>query len=115
MNNWTNITTESIGIYLSPIQLAALRQHGDPLQYIINDIVAWVRSEIQCHNDDPTTVPLSLKTATCHLVIEALQSRIPTLKLTEDQVRNANNARLHIQRAPAIAHGRTYTQTLLDL
>lgn len=103
MHNWTIINTDSIGVYLSPFQLTALRQFGDPLQHIIADIVAWVRSEIQTNpnnamSEDPTLVPDSLKTVTCALVIEALQSRIPSLKLTDDQVRNANNARLHLKR-----------------
>lgn len=138
MNNWTPITPESIGFYLSPIQLTALSQLGDPLPPIISDIIAWVRSEIHTNpknvlNNDPTLLPLSLKTATCHLVIEALQSRIPTLKLTEDQVRNAHNARLHLKRVAnaqvaitppppngdiAIARKRkwpSYSQTIFDL
>lgn len=94
------ITIEDIGVYLSPMQLTALRQHGDPLPTIIADITAWVRSEIQ--SDD---IP---RTATCHLIIEALQSRIPTLKLSDDQVRNANNARLHLKKVhPTITSGRS--------
>ena len=38
-------------------------------------------------------LPSACKTAACHLVIEALQTRIPELRLSEDQVRNAQQAR----------------------
>lgn len=103
MTIWTTITKKCIGHYLSPIQLSALQQHGDPLDEIISDIIAWIRSEVQTnpHNnisDNPNLIPLELKTATCHLVIEALQSRIPSLKLSDDQIRNALNARRLLKR-----------------
>jgi len=103
MTIWTPITQESIGHYLSPIQLSVLQQHGDPLEEIINDVVAWVRCEVQSnpHNiisQKPGFIPLELKAATCHLIIEALQSRIPSLKLSDDQIRNAQNARSLLKR-----------------
>lgn len=103
MNTWTSITAEAVSNYLSPIQLTALRQNLDPLNQIIADTIAHVRCEIQTNpinpvSLDPTLVPREVKGATCHLIIEALQSRIPTLKLSEDQIRNANNARAYLKR-----------------
>ena len=38
-------------------------------------------------------LPASCKTAACYMIIEALQSRIPDIQLTEDQIRNAQQAR----------------------
>lgn len=103
MTIWIPITIESVSCYLSPIQLSALQTHGDPLQEIITDIIAWVRSEVRSnpHNElinNPALIPLELKSAACHLIIEALQSRIPSLKLSSDQIRNAQNARILLQR-----------------
>lgn len=103
MTIWTPITIESISCYLSPIQLSALQKHGEPLETIIADIVAWVRAEVHSnpHNEiikNASFIPLELKAATCHLIIEAFQSRIPSLKLSEDQIRNAKNARALLKR-----------------
>lgn len=103
MTIWTPITIESIGCYLTPIQLSALQRHGEPLDEIITDIIAWVRSEVHTNPRNETSknaslIPLELKAATCHLIIEALQSRIPSLKLSDDQIRNAQNARSLLRR-----------------
>lgn len=103
MKNWIHINEKSVSHYLLPIQLQALRQHSDPLNEIIDDTIARVRAEIQSNpnnplSSDPSLIPIELKIATCHLIIEALQSRIPNLKLTEDQIRNANNARTLLKR-----------------
>lgn len=100
---WIPITSDTIDTYLLPAQLSALRQNSDPLNEIIADTIARVRSEIHSNPNnpscpDPSLIPHSLKTATCHLIIEALQSRIPSLKLSDDQVRNANNARTFLKR-----------------
>lgn len=103
MKSWISITGNSIRDYLLPIQLEALLKHLDPLDEIITDIVARVHAEIRTNPNNrfhagSTLVPKELKQATCHLVIEALQSRIPNLKLSDDQVRNANNARTFLKR-----------------
>lgn len=103
MTIWTPINEDTIAHYLSSIQLSALQNHGHPLQEIIADTIAWVRAEVQTNphnqvNKHPDLIPLELKSATCHLIIEALQSRIPSLKLSDDQIRNAKNARSLLKR-----------------
>lgn len=103
MKTWTSITEKSVSHYLYPTQLEALRQHSDPLDAIIADTVAMVRAEIRNnpknqYNPDPSLIPKELKRPTCHLIIEALQSRIPSLKLTSDQIHNANVARALLRR-----------------
>ena len=40
----------------------------------------------------PNHIPSACRTAACHLIIESLQSRIPDIQLTEDQIRNAQQA-----------------------
>lgn len=100
---WTTITDKDIDNYLMPLQNSALRQHLDPLENIINDTIARVQAEMLTNPGNPippnpALIPSQLKTASCHLVIEALQSRIPNLKLTDDQIRNANNARILLHR-----------------
>lgn len=103
MEPWTPITPKDIYTYLSPIQVEALRQNGDPLPQIIKDTIARVRLEVNCSTKtflahDPTLIPVGVKTATCHLIIEALQTRIPSLKLSDDQIRNSDNARMLLRR-----------------
>lgn len=111
MNTWTSLAPSDLTHYLYPSQLDALRQIDntegtstkDPLPSIITDITAKIRTEIAAFPKnflpaDPTILPPSLKSIGCFLVIEALQSRIPTLKLTPDQIRNADNARVDLRR-----------------
>lgn len=103
MEPWTPIFPTDIYTYLSRIQVDALRQNEDPLPQIIKDTIARVRLEINSSTktilaSHPILIPSGVKTATCHLIIEALQSRIPSLKLSEDQIRNADNARSLLQR-----------------
>lgn len=103
MNIWITLTPEDITHYLASPQLQALRQFSDPLLEIIADIIAKVRSEISAFpanalSHDRNCIPKALRSDACHLIIEALQSRIPTLKLTPDQIRNANNARTYLKR-----------------
>lgn len=79
-------------------QIDILNDEDDPLTPIINDIMARVRAEIGSHknnklDDHRWKIPPELVTAACHLIIESLQSRVPTMQLTHDQIRNADNAR----------------------
>ena len=103
MNNWIKLTPHSISDYLCVPQLDALRQNKDALETIISDIVAQVRGIVASNpkNEMPermNLIPVEVKAPTCFLIIEALQSRIPTVKLSEDQVRNADNARAYLKR-----------------
>lgn len=109
MTNWIQITLTDLEDYLVAAQLTALRQEAlgdtqdDPVPQIISDISRHVRAEIaSCSRNrlSKTTdsVPPELKAATCHLIIEEAQSRIPYLGMTNEQIRGADNARELLQR-----------------
>lgn len=95
---WTFLETEHITDYLVADQVALLTASPqNPLPSILRDTCAWIQSRIpeKLHPNPMATnhIPLACKTAACHLIIEALQSRFPELQLTQDQVRNAEQAR----------------------
>lgn len=106
MNTWITLSTDDIYNYLCKEQLDALRKYGskeDPLPPLIADITAKIRAEIAAFPKNflhpaENLLPVFLKSTACFLIIEALQTRLPTLQLTEDQVRSANNARMDLQR-----------------
>lgn len=118
MNTWISLSPNDLTHYLCAYQLEALRKSADadiptnanihtfphdPLPPIIADVTGKIRAEIAAFpknylSPDSTLLPPSLKSAACFLVIEALQSRVPTLKLTPDQIRNADNARIDLHR-----------------
>ena len=95
---------------MSSVQLKSLAQNRKSyINDIISDITAQVRAAIWNNqgitlSSDPSLIPPELMATTCHLIIEALQSRIPTLELSDDQVRNADNARAFLNR---IADGKS--------
>ncbi len=103
MKHWIKIKPEDVKVYLHPAQVEALRRFGDPLPAIIKDITAVIRAKSGRSVADVEMIPAEYKSAACHLVIEALQSRIPMMRLTADQVRNANNARLFLKPSPLFA------------
>jgi len=103
MKVWKIIKPEDIKNYLSDLQVQALRKNSDPLNAIATDITALTRSEVASYESNvlpqnPALIPPELMSSACHLIIEALQSRIPTLQLSKDQVRNAENARKQLRR-----------------
>ena len=63
---------------------------------IIRDICAYIQSRtperLTISPMAPNHIPSACRTAACHLIIESLQSRIPDIQLTEDQIRNAQQA-----------------------
>ena len=99
---WTFLETKHISDYLIHDQLTLVnraREKGDPkhIEAILDDTCAYIQNRIpQKFHPNPMAhnhIPVACKTAACHLVIEALQSRLPDLKLSEDQIRNAQQAR----------------------
>ncbi|MDE6432076.1 MAG: hypothetical protein K2L13_01640 [Opitutales bacterium] len=109
MASWIKITIEDLYDYLISSQVDILRKRmladkqGDPLADIITDITARIRAEISGNtrnvlSSDKAEIPPDLKSAACYLIMECAQSRIPALKLTEDQVRLANDAREYLRR-----------------
>ena len=99
---WTLLEAKHISDYLIQDQLSVVnnfREKGDPkhIDAVINDICAYIQNRVpQKFHPNPTAsnhLPTACKTAACHLIIEALQSRLPDLKLSDDQIRNAQQAR----------------------
>lgn len=104
--DWIFLETTAIADYLAKDQVTLLANYGiddhqTPLKTIINDVCAYIQAMVPeklCLNPLARNhVPSSCKLCACHLVIEALQTRIPELKLSEDQVRNAQQARMTLE------------------
>lgn len=96
MPAWVTITTSDLNDYLVAAQASALRTAAlaagqtDPFGRVMPDIIQRIRLKIQsCPGNQVSatanTIPPELKWAACYLIIEALQARMPTLKLTEEQ------------------------------
>ncbi len=103
---WTLLEENNVANYLAQDQLELLSRHknGDgttPLRNIMRDVCSYIQSRIpeKLHPNPlaPRMIPNPCKTAACQLVIEALQSRIPEISLSEDQVRNAQQARQSLE------------------
>lgn len=99
---WILLEESSISDYLAYDQLNLLSKYkieegSTPLKNIIKDVCSFIQSRVpnQLQPCPMATnhLPSACKTAACHLVIEALQTRIPELHLSEDQIRNAQQAR----------------------
>lgn len=104
--HWIFLETDAIADYLANDQLTLLSNHGirehqTPLKTIINDVCAYIQARVpEKLRPNPLArnhLPAACKLCACHLVIEALQTRIPELKLSEDQVRNAQQARTTLE------------------
>lgn len=100
--NWTFLEITDVANYLANDQLTFLSNYnvGDNqtlLCTIIKDVCAYIQEMVpEKLRPNPLAgnhLPLSCKICACHLVIEAVQTRVPDLKLSEDQIRNAQQAR----------------------
>ncbi len=109
MTQWIQIEADDLNDYLAGFQVKALREKAlasgqdDPLPEIITDVAGQIRLEIQgsgCNQLSRTAyaLPPELKRHACALIIEAAQGRLPVLKLTDDQIRAADNARSYLRR-----------------
>jgi hypothetical protein len=109
MTPWITIKIEDLYAYLIAAQVDVLRKcalaknQNDPVVEIIQDISLKVRAQIvSCKKNtlsqQPYAVPPELKSETCILILEVAQTRIPGLKLTVDQIRLADQARLQLQK-----------------
>jgi len=107
--SWIALTSADVYAGLVAAQIDTLRNRAlapgqpDPLPTLLADITARVRAEIRTGrrnrlDQDPTLLPPELKLAASHLVLEALQARLPNLVLTADQIRLADDARLLMER-----------------
>ncbi len=100
-NKWITVTESDIKAYLATPQLELLRIWGkditdpDPLQKIIKDTSVFIRGIVGSFIPLPPEellIPDQLLLHCVFLVIEALHTRIPTLHLSEDQIRRVKYA-----------------------
>ncbi len=109
MSTWVTIIAEDLRDYLVAAQVTALRTvalgtgQTDPFDRVTEDVVARIRAEIQaCPRNrvsvTPFTIPPDLKSYACHLIIEAMQTRIPRFELSDSQKKQADEARAYLRR-----------------
>ena len=105
MKDNTILNREKLSQYLISKQIDVLSNVSGEnlLQEIIESVLTLVRAEIMSFpgnilDANPLSIPKIMEATACHLVIEQLHSRIPSLDLTKDQVRNAENARKLLKR-----------------
>lgn len=99
--HWTLLQASDVTTYLVQEQIALLTSFGEKpnealLTNIIQDVCAYIQNRIPIalhpHPMAPNHLPDACKHAACHWVIASLQTRVPELKLSDDQVRNAEQA-----------------------
>lgn len=109
MSAWITIAVSDLNDYMVAAQVSALRTAAlgsgqtDPFSRVMADIVERIRFKIQsCGANQlsatPQTIPPELKWAACYLILEAMQTRIPALKLTEDQKTQVDRAVTQLDR-----------------
>jgi hypothetical protein len=112
MDDWIALTARDLEIYLMKNQLELLQTvvlsggECNPLFALIMDTVRRIRRDIATGRNqlskNPQLIPAELRSAACALILEKLQGRIPSLKLSEEQLLSANNARHELD---SIANG----------
>lgn len=109
MATWITLQISDLNDYLAANQVQALQtialanDQDNPLNEIIDDITARIRAEISGnHNNilsmNKTEIPHDLKSCACYLVLEAAQTRLTGLQLSNDQIRMANESREYLKR-----------------
>ncbi|MCE0484231.1 MAG: hypothetical protein LV479_08345 [Methylacidiphilales bacterium] len=104
---WITLQSSDLNDYLVGPQASAVRTaalaagQGDTWANVSTSIITFIRSKIRASlrnqvSATPNTIPPDLKDTAMALIVERLQTRIPQLKLSDDQVRNANNARKYL-------------------
>lgn len=95
---WIQIVLADLNNYLVAAQVNAVNTAAlgagqvDRFTEVMTSVVNRIRNKIEsCAGNrislTPLTIPPSLKQCACLLIIEGLQSSIPSLRLSEDQVR----------------------------
>ena len=111
--NWIPFTEADLKYYLTIRQLRAIRDalsepgRADPFPQMLEDVVTHIRAEVHSSpegkiDDDPSTIPYTLKSVACHLLIESLFAAVPGLAVSPDQARLAEKSR---QRLIRVAKG----------
>lgn len=109
MSAWISITADDLNDYLVAAQVTALRTvamgvgQTDPFTRVMHDVCTRIRTEVQgCKGNlvslTPYTIPPELKVYACHLIIEALQTRIPRLEFSDSQKAQCDQAREYLRR-----------------
>ncbi len=99
---WALLEEKHVVDYLIQEQIHLLNQCQEKkegtqhLTNILNDICAYIQSRVPSalHPNpiQPNHIPLACKTIACYLIIEAIYPRVLNTKLTDDQVRNIQQA-----------------------
>lgn len=122
MSAWITITAEDLNDYQVGAQVEALRtaaladNQADPFDNIAADVITRMRAEIQGHPSNRVsatagTIPPDLKWVGCWLILEAMQTRLPGLELTEEQKRMIDDAHDYLKR---VAKGEVPIETPND-
>ncbi|MDR1433087.1 MAG: hypothetical protein LBI61_01965 [Puniceicoccales bacterium] len=109
MATWITIQTSDLYDYLCATQLNALKSTAlapgqtNPVDEIIDAVTARIRAEISGSGKNLLSangaqIPKDLKSYACYLILESVQTRLPSLKLTADQIRLANDAKEYLKR-----------------
>lgn len=109
MSTWIAIAADDLNDYLVAAQVNALRTAAlgvgqtDPFSRVMTDIIERIRFKIQSCSANQlsaavNTIPPELKWVACYLIIEALQVRIPALRLSEDQKTQVERAVAQLDR-----------------
>ena len=96
MSTWIIITADQLNDYSVAAKVNALRTaalkagQADPFDAVMPDVVAAVRMQIQsCASNQVSatanSIPPELKSHVCWLIIQAMQARLPGLKLSDEE------------------------------
>ncbi|KAF0094018.1 MAG: Uncharacterized protein E1N59_2276 [Puniceicoccaceae bacterium 5H] len=106
--SWSPLSPLTLQRYLAAPQLRALQtaaladEQADPIPEIVADLTARVRAELRAGGGvlsaEPMALPPELHGPAAALVLEAAQTRLPSLELTTAQVRAADEARALLER-----------------
>jgi hypothetical protein len=106
---WIVMTEEDLNDFLVGAQVNALRTaalatgQSDPFENIMPAIAQRIRLKIaSCTRNrlsaTPDSIPPELKWIAAYLIIEAMQGRIPSLRLSDDQKSQVSEARKQLDR-----------------
>ncbi len=100
---WTVVTTTMLKDYLvaaqmTALQTAALSGGTDPFLTIMPDVAARIRAAVaSCAkntiSETANSVPPELKWVACILIIELMQTRLPSMTLSDSQKKTAEDAK----------------------
>jgi hypothetical protein len=122
MPAWTTIQLSDLNNYLAGAQVTALNTAAlasgqtDRFTNLMTDMVNRIRARIEsCPRNHlsatPLTVPPELKWVACYLILEAMQTATPGLKLTDDQRAQIASAAQQLDR---VANGQDVVSTPPD-